>query len=385
MDTDPLISVIVTLYNYEDYIEDCIGSIISQDYPNLQIIIVENGSTDRSREIVSQIKDHRIELFHIGENNGWPPAFNLGFEKVKGEWVHLFAADDVLCPTYYSRLLEEDDGSYGLIGSWMQPVDGDLEEDDSVSQKYDTHNFKDFDTRDYKEFAWRFPFGGNSFICRTELLTKVMPIPNLIPADWCLVVRLLGHGLRARIVDERLIHYRVHGNSLGNKMERMDYLIEYFFLHLTEFRPVAAKLSESWDVDLKEFQRMFSEQAYTWMKESPERVLRLEEASDAGYEAAVRWPDIDTFRKWVLRPDSDSDPAIIELRRIHSKLKKGGGVRGAFDGLVQREVELTEIIRKRDERLLRLRAELDRTKENVRQLEEKRKNRFKRILKKIKN
>ena len=102
---DFLITVIVPVYNIEKYLRECIDSIRSQTYRNLEIILVDDGSTDSSGEICdmySQI-DPRIRVTHK-ENGGLSDARNAGLDTAKGEWVLFVDADDYIpaeaCATY---------------------------------------------------------------------------------------------------------------------------------------------------------------------------------------------------------------------------------------------------------------------------------------------
>lgn len=107
MDIDPLIGVIVPVYNVENYIERCIKSIISQTYYNLEIILVDDGSTDTSGEICEQYakKDRRIRVVHKG-NGGLSEARNLGIQTTSAEYITFIDADDYVCSVFIQRLVE---------------------------------------------------------------------------------------------------------------------------------------------------------------------------------------------------------------------------------------------------------------------------------------
>lgn len=92
-----LISVIIPVYNVEDYVERCIQSVRSQSYANLQIILIDDGSTDSSGQLCDQIKlqDERIEVFHT-INQGLSSARNYGMEHVKGDYVVFVDSDDYI-------------------------------------------------------------------------------------------------------------------------------------------------------------------------------------------------------------------------------------------------------------------------------------------------
>ena len=83
-----LISIIVPVFNVEDYIETCVNSILSQTYTKFEIILVNDGSTDKSGEICNQftLKDRRVKVIHQ-KNQGVSAARNAGIRVANGEYI----------------------------------------------------------------------------------------------------------------------------------------------------------------------------------------------------------------------------------------------------------------------------------------------------------
>lgn len=102
-----LVSVIVPIYNVEKYLDQCIKSIISQTYRNLEIILVDDGSTDSSGKIADTYaaKDKRIKVCHQN-NAGVSSARNLGIDKATGDYVCFVDGDDYTMPDYVSYMLD---------------------------------------------------------------------------------------------------------------------------------------------------------------------------------------------------------------------------------------------------------------------------------------
>lgn len=102
---EPLISVIVPVYNVEKYIEKCIDSILIQSYSNLEIILIDDGSTDTSGEICERFKhkDSRIIVIHK-ENGGLSDARNSGIDKATGEYITFIDSDDYISKDYIQYL-----------------------------------------------------------------------------------------------------------------------------------------------------------------------------------------------------------------------------------------------------------------------------------------
>lgn len=109
-----LISVIIPVYNVEKYLEDCINSVIEQSYKNLEIILIDDGSTDSSGVLCDQyaVKDSRIRVIHK-KNGGQSTARNVGLEMASGEWITFVDSDDVVHSDMIS-VLRETVGSYRL-------------------------------------------------------------------------------------------------------------------------------------------------------------------------------------------------------------------------------------------------------------------------------
>ena len=101
----PLISVIVPVYNTEKYLHRCVDSIINQTYQNLEIILVDDGSTDSSGCICDEYakKDERIKVIHK-ENAGQGVARNIALEYASGEYVGFVDSDDWIDPRMYQTL-----------------------------------------------------------------------------------------------------------------------------------------------------------------------------------------------------------------------------------------------------------------------------------------
>jgi len=100
----PLFSVIIPLYNKENFIEATLKSALSQTFADFEIIIINDGSTDKSEEKVLQFTDDRIRLFTT-ENQGVSQARNFGIEKASGEMIAFLDADDFWYPTFLENMV----------------------------------------------------------------------------------------------------------------------------------------------------------------------------------------------------------------------------------------------------------------------------------------
>ncbi|GGH81627.1 glycosyltransferase involved in cell wall biosynthesis [Pullulanibacillus pueri] len=101
----PIISIIVPIYNIENYIEKCINSILEQTFPHFELILINDGSTDHSGEICEEYakKDIRVRVIHK-ENGGPASARNLGLDVAKGDYIGFVDGDDYIDKDMYELL-----------------------------------------------------------------------------------------------------------------------------------------------------------------------------------------------------------------------------------------------------------------------------------------
>ena len=101
------LSIIIPVYNVEQYISKCIESVINSTFQDYELILVDDGSTDESGEIcdVYAAKDNRIKVIHQ-ENGGVSYARNIGMNNSSADWITFIDSDDYVSPTYIERLFE---------------------------------------------------------------------------------------------------------------------------------------------------------------------------------------------------------------------------------------------------------------------------------------
>ncbi len=93
----PLFSIIMPCYNAETYLAEAVGSALGQSEPDFELIVVDDGSTDRSLEVLAQFHDPRIQILQQ-KNQGAAAARNQGIQKAQGEWIAFLDADDLWLP-----------------------------------------------------------------------------------------------------------------------------------------------------------------------------------------------------------------------------------------------------------------------------------------------
>jgi glycosyltransferase involved in cell wall biosynthesis len=208
----------MSVYNAEEYLDHAIRSILEQSFGDFEFIIINDGSKDRSLEIIKGFDDPRIRLIDR-ENKGLTASLNEAIELARGEYLARQDADDFSHPERFERevaRLEADPG-LGLIGSNYVVVD---EQDDSVGQ---TNVFTHPDDLKVVE-ALSNQFGHGSIMMRTEVVKQVGPYDPAvgIVEDYDLFVRI-SHVAQIANIKEPLYYWRRNpvGVSLSNQDRQM--------------------------------------------------------------------------------------------------------------------------------------------------------------------
>ena len=126
---NPLISIIIPIYNVEDYLDECVQSVIHQTYKNLEIILVDDGSPDRCPQMCDKYAklDNRIIVIHK-KNGGQSDARNAGLKQATGDFLCFVDSDDFIDVTMCEQMLryqqESDADIIGCMFSWYE--DGEI-------------------------------------------------------------------------------------------------------------------------------------------------------------------------------------------------------------------------------------------------------------------
>ncbi len=154
---NPLVSVIIPTYNRELYIGDCIQSVIDQSYRPIELMLVDDGSTDKSIEIVKQYQDkvntaNDFKLILLQQaNSGAPRARNYGFEQAKGTYIMWLDSDDLLLPHKIESQVNAFEEDTDVVYSRAQFFN---EKPDNLMQEF-WGRPPQGDSSDYFEFPWQ--------------------------------------------------------------------------------------------------------------------------------------------------------------------------------------------------------------------------------------
>ena len=116
------LSVIMPVYNSERFVSKAIESILSQTYANFEFIIINDGSTDKSNDIIYSYNDNRIKIINQ-KNMGLVSALNYGVKIAKGEWIARMDSDDIACENRFAEQIKYIDKNVAVIGTQAYLID----------------------------------------------------------------------------------------------------------------------------------------------------------------------------------------------------------------------------------------------------------------------
>lgn len=211
---EPLVSIIMPLYNSENYIEDTLKSIISQSYNNFEVLITDDLSKDNGANIVLKYmnNDPRIKLFKLDKNSGAAVARNNSIKEAKGKYIAFLDSDDLWKKDKLKNQIQfMEKNNYSFTFSKYEEI---LEDGSKTNKIIGVLN-----EISYKTALYYNPIGCLTAIYNVEKLGKIyMPLIRK-RQDYALWLKILkktkGYGL-----NENLAEYRVRKNSMSaNKIE----------------------------------------------------------------------------------------------------------------------------------------------------------------------
>lgn len=279
----PLVSVIIPAYNAEALIERTLASVCAQTYDNLEIIVVDDGSRDRTTEIVRnwEQRDSRIKLI-IQANAGVAAARNAAIHNAKGEFIAPIDADDIWYPTkieHQVRYMQNTDSSIGLVYTWSVFVD----ENDMVVGECDcdckTLNMHSLEGDVFPLLIYQ-NFIGNASVplFRRQSLEVVGGYKYNHCEDWELTLRIAAK-YQIGVIPAFLVGYRhLEGTASGNI-------------------PAMAQAHRQIFADLQQHHQQIEPQFYRWANS----LFYLYIASKA-YANRQHWPTI-YLLIWAIQAD----------------------------------------------------------------------------------
>ena len=301
--TEPLISVIVPIYNVEQYLENCINSILNQTYRNLEVILVDDGSPDNCGKICDRYsdKDPRIKVIHK-LNGGLSDARNKGIDTAEGEYLTFVDSDDTILPEMIDKLYQRiviDQSDLAFCGYQQVNQKGDV-----LSEVYLEDNLlSGFDAlrKSYEKNGVLYTIACNKLIKRQLFQNIRFPVGKYNEDEFTLY-RVIDRCRKISIVREALyVYYQRNDSIMGAYSFRHLDGIEASYERYFYFKKKGGKYKELLVPEGNTFTPIFFRSKQLFKPTTAEEKKRVREINKM-----ARAVCFDSFHKWTL-------PRIIKL------------------------------------------------------------------------
>lgn len=206
----PLVSVIIPCYNDYLYIQEALDSINNQDYENIEIIIIDDGSDQITKDVLVKIVQENLQIIYQ-ENKGTSVARNNGIKKAKGEFILTLDADDYFESTFISKGMQllVQNSNLGLISCWFK----------IFNNKGVLENFKP-KGGDMNTLIFYNGTSGGSALFRKKCWSDIDGYDEMMRSgfeDWEFNISIAKAGWGIYIIEEELFNYREKENSRNKK------------------------------------------------------------------------------------------------------------------------------------------------------------------------
>ncbi len=213
---NPKVSIVIPAYNHEKFVGEAIQSVLDQTFPDFELIIINDGSTDNTEAEILKFRDERIR-YYSHENRGLSATLNRGIELARGEYFNFLPSDDAFFPEKLEvqiKVFEECD-QLGVVFSYPQLVDADGREikDDPAA----LWPIVPYETKEeiFPALFERNFLSAPTALIRMDAFKKVGPFDESLKyaQDYDLWMRILKY-YDARLIKQSLVKYRWHGENL---------------------------------------------------------------------------------------------------------------------------------------------------------------------------
>lgn len=226
---EKMISVVVPVYNVSAYLKQCIDSLVAQTYKNIEIILINDGSTDNSGEICDEYASNfsNISVFHK-ENGGLSDARNKGIEIARGDFISFIDSDDYVSKYFYEYLMHAaTEYKSDIIICGIKDIDEFQNEffyeNDLAKERIVLYNKPTALNGLYGEYNRDFTVAWNK-LYRSTLFKEIRYPKGFIHEDMFVAAQLLSMADKVSYIPTQLYYYRQRGNSImgtNYKKERL--------------------------------------------------------------------------------------------------------------------------------------------------------------------
>lgn len=214
-DDSPLVSVLLPSYNHEKYVASAIESVLNQTYKNIELIVLDDGSTDRSVEIISELNEKNKFTFIKQSNKGLIKSLEILGSKANGDYISLFSSDDLYHPEKIETLVTylEDNPEFVMAYSKIDLIDKGGKVTNSITECYESGDIF------FKLLSGDFFINGlTTLIRRSEYFSYKRDELYIDDFQFWLEV---SRNSKIGFVDKVTAYYRIHNNHLSTNLIEM--------------------------------------------------------------------------------------------------------------------------------------------------------------------
>lgn len=215
---NPLVSVLISSFNHENYVLEAIRSVLRQTYRNIELLVIDDGSSDRTPQIVGELSEKYGFFFLSRENKGFTQTLNELVDIATGQYVCILASDDafMLDKTEKQVKFLEENPEYGVCGGNFLAINGSGEI--VKSQKIRPARDLEFDDI-FLGLKPGIPAG--SAMIRREILPTPAYDPDIQIEDLFLWLKLSEQGVPIHVLNDVVYYYRKHSSNSHKNIEQM--------------------------------------------------------------------------------------------------------------------------------------------------------------------
>lgn len=217
MNSDDLVSIVIPVYNSEKFLKHSLESILNQTHKNIEVIVINDGSTDNSLQILQQYSNKILLLTQ--PNQGIDSALNNGIKQAKGKWIKIFSSDDILKPYAIEKLLEHAKKMPKTIiySNWEI-----IDENNNTLRNFNENNFNDLEPFDFNIRL----LDGQQININTTLIPSALfnegclmqQVTDTVAIDYDFLLRAaIIHDYNFHLIPDYLVKYRIHSNQFSHQ------------------------------------------------------------------------------------------------------------------------------------------------------------------------
>lgn len=232
---EPLVSIIINNYNYEHFLSDAIDSALNQIYPHIEVIVVDDGSTDNSRELINSYGNNIIKIFK--ENGGQASALNAGFVASKGDIICLLDADDIFLTNKVSEVVDCFNSDASVAWVFHDSFPKKTEDIENKKSTFTINNgnqdelgkirYIDFRNNILNAELPTFTPSTSNLCFSKKILENIFPLPEvkgfsrMAITDYYIKYLAVGLGTGC-VINKKLGIFRLHNNTYSNSKISID-------------------------------------------------------------------------------------------------------------------------------------------------------------------